>query len=151
MNPNINDLSKVAELKRALAAKNVSTAAISTLERALNRGMEFKRAEDLAILDILPPGCSKGVALCRLAESQDIAASEIMAIGDNFNDLEMLEFSGQPVVMANAAPELLQVARVRGWQVAASNDQDGVARILESLVESMGVQSVASHENGRAK
>jgi len=121
----------------------------------LSRKIELHRTEyplrDLAILDILPPGCSKGVALCRLAESQDIAASEIMAIGDNFNDLEMLEFSGQPVVMANAAPELLQVARARGWQVAAGNDQDGVARILESVVESMGVQSVASHENGRAK
>lgn len=93
-------------------------------------------ARSLAILDILPPGCSKGVALRRLADSQGIAREDIMAIGDNFNDLEMLEFVGQPVVMANAAPELLQLAHKRGWRTTASNDQDGVARILESMIES---------------
>lgn len=117
----------------------------------ISRKIELHRTEyplrDLAILDILPPGCSKGVALRRLAGSHGIAPSEIMAIGDNFNDLEMLEFAGQPVVMANAAPELVQIARKRGWQVAAGNDQDGVAQILESVVESLGVQSVADHEN----
>jgi hypothetical protein len=121
----------------------------------ISRKIELHRTEypvrDLAILDILPPGCSKGVALRRLAKSQGIAPSEIMAIGDNFNDLEMLRFAGQPVVMANSAPELLEIARARGWHVAASNDQDGVARILQSVVESMGVQSVAAYENGRAK
>lgn len=92
-------------------------------------------ARSLAILDILPPGCSKGVALRRLADSQGIAREDIMAIGDNFNDLEMLEFAGQPVVMANAAPELLQLARKRGWRTAATNDEDGVALILESILE----------------
>jgi hydroxymethylpyrimidine pyrophosphatase-like HAD family hydrolase len=120
-----------------------------------SRKIELHRTEyptrDLAILDILPPGCSKGVALRRLAESQKLDPSDIMAIGDNFNDLEMLEFAGQPVVMANSAPELVQLARARAWQIASSNDEDGVARILESAVESAGVQSVASHENGRAK
>jgi hydroxymethylpyrimidine pyrophosphatase-like HAD family hydrolase len=111
----------------------------------LSRKIELHRTEyparDLAILDILPPGCSKGVALRRLARSRGIEAAEIMAVGDNFNDLEMLEFAGQPVVMANSAPELVEIARQRSWRVASSNDQDGVARILESVVESLGVQS----------
>jgi Cof subfamily protein (haloacid dehalogenase superfamily) len=93
-------------------------------------------ARSLAILDILPPGCSKGVALRRLADSQGIPREDVMAIGDNFNDLEMLEFAGQPVVMANAAPELLQLARKQGWRTTASNDHDGVALILESVIES---------------
>ena len=111
--------------------------------------IELHRTEyplrDLAILDILPPGCSKGVALRRLAESQGIAREEIMAIGDNFNDLEMLEFAGQPVIMANAAPELARIARERVWQFTASNDEDGVARILERVVESaVGVSTVQS-------
>lgn len=110
----------------------------------LSRKIELHRTEypvrDLAILDILPPGCSKGVALRRLARSQGMDPAEIMAIGDNFNDLEMLEFSGQPVVMSNAAPELVKIAQKRGWQVAASNDDDGVARVLESVVEGAGVQ-----------
>src|SRR5579875_2213282 len=88
-------------------------------------------ARDLAILDVLPPGCSKGVALRRLAQSRGLAPSELMAIGDNFNDLEMLESVGHPVVMANAAPDLVQIARSRGWQLAASNDHDGVAQAIE--------------------
>ena len=119
----------------------------------ISRKIELHRTEyplrDLAILDILPPGCSKGVALRRLADSRGIAPSEIMAIGDNFNDLEMLEFASQPVVMANAAPEFVQIAHKRGWQVAPGNDQDGVAQILESVVESSGVQSVAGPETSR--
>lgn len=58
-------------------------------------------ARDLTILDILPPGCSKGAALRRLADQQGIAAAEILAIGDNWNDAAMLEFAGRAVVMAN--------------------------------------------------
>ena len=99
-------------------------------------------ARDLAILDILPPGCSKGSALRRLGESLEIEPEDMMAIGDNFNDLEMLEFVGQPVVMANAAPELLRIARERGWQRAPSNDEDGVARVLEQVVESVAEGSI---------
>lgn len=111
----------------------------------LSRKIELHRTEylarDLSVLDILPPGCSKGVALRRFAASQGIAPEKIMAIGDNFNDLDMLEFSGQPVVMANAAPDLVQIARNRGWRITASNDEDGVAQIIESVVAGLGVQS----------
>lgn len=98
-------------------------------------------ARDLTILDILPPGCSKGVALRRLAQSRGLEPSELMAIGDNFNDLEMLESVGQPVIMANAAPGLIEIARSRGWQLAASNDDDGVAQTIESILDSLSVQS----------
>ncbi len=52
-------------------------------------------SRDLTIVDILPPGCSKGAALRRLAEKQGVAPESILAIGDNWNDLEMLEF-GRP-------------------------------------------------------
>lgn len=111
----------------------------------LSRKIELHRTEyptrNLAILDILPPGCSKGVSLRRLAQTRGIDPAGIMAIGDNFNDLEMLEFAGQPVVMANAAPDLVRIAQKRGWQLAATNDQDGVAQVIESVVEGMGVQS----------
>ena len=97
-------------------------------------------SKDLCILDILPPGCSKGVALESLAAARGIGREEIMAIGDNLNDLEMLNFAGRPVAMANGAPGLLEIASLRGWEIAASNDQDGVAQIVESVLESGGVQ-----------
>lgn len=94
---------------------------------------------DLTILDILPPGCSKGAALRKLAAARGVDRAEIMAIGDNFNDMEMLEFAGRPVVMGNAAPELLQMAGERGWELAPNNDADGVAHMVESVLEGRGV------------
>lgn len=96
-------------------------------------------ARDLTILDILPPGCSKGTALRRLAERRGISRGEILAIGDNWNDLEMLEFAGQAAVMANGAPDLVAEARRRGWAIAADNDADGVAQTIESVMAGMRV------------
>lgn len=126
----------------------------------LSRMIEVHRTEyplrDLAILDILPPGCSKGVALRRLTQSLGISPADIMAIGDNFNDLEMLEFAGQPVVMANAAPDLVHLARKRGWRIAQANDEDGVARVIETVLQSAkggvhvnleGMQPASQHES----
>jgi len=97
-------------------------------------------ARDLSILDILPPGCSKGIALEKWIGTRGILPEETMAIGDNFNDLEMLNLAGRPVVMGNGAPELLSLARTRGWEIAPGNDQDGVAQMIESVLETTAVQ-----------
>jgi len=91
-------------------------------------------ARDLSILDLLPPGVSKGWALQRLAARLGIDRKETMAIGDNWNDLEMLEWAGQAVLMGNAAQELKTMAKLRGWKQAPPNDQDGVGVVLETEV-----------------
>jgi Cof subfamily protein (haloacid dehalogenase superfamily) len=88
-------------------------------------------ARDLSILDLLPPGVSKGWALERLAAHLGIDRKETMAIGDNWNDVEMLEWAGQGVIMGNAAQELRTMAKMRGWKQAPPNDEDGVAVTLE--------------------
>jgi hydroxymethylpyrimidine pyrophosphatase-like HAD family hydrolase len=85
---------------------------------------------DFSLVDVIREGCSKGAALRAWAAQRGIAAREVLAIGDNLNDLEMLEFAGQPVVMANALPEL----KTRGWTVTASNDAAGVAEAIETFV-----------------
>jgi Cof subfamily protein (haloacid dehalogenase superfamily) len=85
---------------------------------------------DLCILDILNRECSKGHALRRWAEHHGISRDQIMAIGDNYNDLEMLEFAGLAVVMGNASEELKQ----NGWKVTASNAENGVARAVEEIL-----------------
>jgi Cof subfamily protein (haloacid dehalogenase superfamily) len=85
---------------------------------------------DLCLLDILAPNCSKGHALRRWAQEEGIAREEIMAIGDNYNDLEMLEFAGLPVIMANASDDLKQ----NGWRETASNSEHGVALAVEELL-----------------
>jgi len=91
-------------------------------------------ARNLSILDLLPPGCSKGAALDSLARIRGLAPQQIMAIGDNLNDLEMLEYAGHAVVMGNASEEILALARRRGWAITSSNDEDGVAVAIEEVL-----------------
>lgn len=83
---------------------------------------------DLAILDVMRRGVTKGFALAEWAQRRGIAREEVMAIGDNWNDREMLEFAGLPVVMGNSVPELQSL----GWTVTLSNDQNGVAEAIRS-------------------
>lgn len=85
---------------------------------------------DLCLLDVLTRDCSKGHAIERWAKHRGIRAAEIMAIGDNFNDIEMLDVAGIPVVMGNASPEMKQ----RGYLLTASNDDCGVAAAIEQVV-----------------
>jgi Cof subfamily protein (haloacid dehalogenase superfamily) len=82
---------------------------------------------DLSIVDVLNKDCSKGHALERWADYRGIPREQVMAIGDNYNDIEMLAFAGYPVIMGNASEEL----RGRGWKVTLPNDQNGVAAALE--------------------
>ncbi|MGA2022462.1 MAG: Cof-type HAD-IIB family hydrolase [Candidatus Sulfotelmatobacter sp.] len=85
---------------------------------------------DLSMIDVLNAGCSKGHALARWAAHRGYPREQVMAIGDNHNDVEMLEFAGHPVIMGNACDEL----RSRGWSVTLGNDRCGVAAALAELV-----------------
>jgi Cof subfamily protein (haloacid dehalogenase superfamily) len=87
-------------------------------------------ARDLSMVDVLNQGCSKGHALQRWAHHRGIPREEVMAIGDNYNDIEMLAFAGVPFIMGNAAEEL----RREGWIVTRSNDQNGVAAAIEQVL-----------------
>lgn len=82
---------------------------------------------DLCILDILPHGCSKGSGLERLLKDHDLVPGDLMSLGDNWNDLPMLELARWPVLMGNAPEALLALARQRGWPITASHEQDAVA------------------------
>ena len=84
---------------------------------------------DFSLVDITAPEATKGQALASIAGRLGVSRDEIMAIGDNFNDLEMLELAGTPVVMGNAAT----VIRERGWHVTASHDENGVAEAIAAL------------------
>jgi Cof subfamily protein (haloacid dehalogenase superfamily) len=85
---------------------------------------------DLIIVDVLNFGCSKGHALERWARHRGISRDQVMAIGDNYNDIEMLEFAGVPVIMGNACDELKQ----NRWAVTLSNNESGVAAAVEQMV-----------------
>jgi hydroxymethylpyrimidine pyrophosphatase-like HAD family hydrolase len=92
-------------------------------------------ARDLSILDLLPKGVTKGWALERLAAKLGVDRRETMAIGDNWNDINMLQWAGQGVIMGNATSELRSLAKLHGWKQAPHNDQDGVAVVLEATLK----------------
>lgn len=81
---------------------------------------------DLSMLDVLRRGVNKGSALESWAAHQGIAREDVMALGDNWNDREMLEFAGLPVIMGNCVPELHGL----GCQMTLSNDENGVAHAI---------------------
>jgi Cof subfamily protein (haloacid dehalogenase superfamily) len=78
---------------------------------------------DFSLIDITSPAATKGRALAWRAGQLGVDRDEVMAVGDNFNDVEMLEYAGRPVVMGNAVDGLKQ----RGWHVAPHQDEAGLA------------------------
>jgi Cof subfamily protein (haloacid dehalogenase superfamily) len=87
-------------------------------------------SRNLSILDVMNRGCTKGRTLASWASRLGIHPCEVMAIGDNHNDLEMLRFAGQPVLMGNCSAGLCE----QGWPMTLSNEQDGVAAAIEKYV-----------------
>jgi Cof subfamily protein (haloacid dehalogenase superfamily) len=79
---------------------------------------------DFSLVDVTSPVATKGHALESCARSLGLGREQVMAIGDNFNDLEMLEFAGTPVVMGNAVEPL----KTRGFHQTGGQDEAGVAQ-----------------------
>lgn len=88
------------------------------------------RSVDLTILDAISTAASKGAGLEEVARAHRVGRDQVMAIGDNHNDLTMLRFAGHGVVMDNAEDEL----KTLGFTPTASNDEDGVAAAVERYI-----------------
>ena len=87
--------------------------------------------QDFTLIDVINPAASKGAGVAAAAAELSIDTQEIMAIGDNYNDLEMLLFAGTGVVMANAPQSLREIP---GLHPTASNVEDGVALAIEKFI-----------------
>jgi len=85
---------------------------------------------NFSIVDVIRHDCSKGHAVEFWSRYRGLRREQVMAIGDNYNDLEMLRFAGTPVVMGNAEEALKQA----GWPVTLDCDSGGVARAVERFV-----------------
>jgi 3-deoxy-D-manno-octulosonate 8-phosphate phosphatase KdsC-like HAD superfamily phosphatase len=99
---------------------------------------------DLSIVDVLNAGCSKGHALERWVKYRRLTREQVMAIGDNYNDIEMLAFAGHPFIMGNAAKDL----RSRGWKVTRSNAESGVAAAIEHMLNGTALEPVVVDQSG---
>jgi hypothetical protein len=104
------------------------------LQRALgDRVRIFKTrypSVDLTILDAISPRASKGDSLAMLAGQLGIRREDVMAVGDNHNDLPMLHYAGRGVVMGNAESEMKQF----GFAETSSNEESGVAEAIEKYI-----------------
>jgi Cof subfamily protein (haloacid dehalogenase superfamily) len=142
---NMQYIQFVVPIEDALVADPVQAMFCGTIERmrellhllassAMRERITVLRTEyplrDLTIVDILNRDCSKGHALERWATYRSIPREQVMAIGDNYNDVEMLAFAGMPFIMENACAEL----KANGWRVTASNDECGVAAAVEEVL-----------------
>jgi Cof subfamily protein (haloacid dehalogenase superfamily) len=87
--------------------------------------------QNFTLLDVVNPAASKGAGVAAAAAELGVVREDIMAIGDNYNDLEMLLFAGTGVVMANAPLSLREIA---GLHPTASNRDDGVALAIEQFI-----------------
>ena len=85
---------------------------------------------DFSLLDLTAASATKGRALAWRAGQLGLEPGEVMAVGDNFNDTEMLEFAGTPVVMGNAVDTL----KTRGWHVTGHQDDAGLAHAIARFV-----------------
>ena len=81
---------------------------------------------DFSLIDVTAPSATKGRALAWRAAQLGLSREQVMAVGDNYNDLEMLEFAGLPVVMANSVAGLTE----RGWTITGDNESAGLAAAI---------------------
>jgi hypothetical protein len=81
---------------------------------------------DFSLVDVNGPGCSKGTTLAHWTALRGLTAADVMAVGDNLNDVEMLDFAGTAVVMGNATGAL----KARGYTATGTNDEDGLATAI---------------------
>jgi Cof subfamily protein (haloacid dehalogenase superfamily) len=100
------------------------------LEQQVGGQVAFTMSHVAHLLEVLPPGASKGKGVRLVAQEMGILPEHVMAIGDGENDLEMIKFAGLGIAVENAAPLLKQAAKV----VVSSNNAAGVAEAIERYV-----------------
>jgi Cof subfamily protein (haloacid dehalogenase superfamily) len=125
----------VADMQRVLQVLESCGLAITVLRT------EYP-GRDLSIVDVLNAGCSKGHALERWANFRGITPDQVMAVGDNYNDIEMLAFAGHPFIMGNASEEL----RSRGWKLTRSNAESGVSAAIEHVLDGKAIESAVERQ-----
>ena len=85
---------------------------------------------DFSLVDVNASNCSKGTTLARWATARGWTRDEVMAVGDNLNDVEMLDFAGTAVVMGNAS----DAVKTRGYELTGTNDEGGLSTAIRSHI-----------------
>lgn len=126
----LNEVLSQPSLKLALRHPELSPADLLGELRALGLSGFHATHSGAPFVEMAAAGITKAAGLAQLCECLDVHQAEVLAFGDAPNDAEMLAWAGHGVAMANAHPE----ARAAADAVTLSNEEDGVAVILEGLL-----------------
>lgn len=120
------------ELKKIRASKILITdyPCYEQLQKQFEHKVNIVCTDAGTLIQIMAKGVSKERAIRELCMQKNIPMSSVMAFGDDWNDSELFQACGFPIAMGNAIPELKDVA----YFVTGTNDEEGVARVLERLV-----------------
>ena len=103
---------------------------VNMLQSELSTETDVIRAARVQFLNIVPTQASKSSAVADLLESANIPLTDVLSFGDDFVDIDLIRDCGWSVAVANAIPEIKSLAKYE----TASNDDHGVAIVLEKLV-----------------
>ena len=118
-NGGVGAMRDLAAALRALPAADRFSVAVTEYEH-----------RDFSLVDVNGAGCSKGTTLARWVAARGWQREDVMAVGDNLNDVEMLDFAGTAVVMDNAT----DVLKSRGYLRTGSNDEGGLATAIRRFM-----------------
>lgn len=132
-----NDLKKIIDENHEIILKVVVVSEMDEIEKLNKLRNEIANIVDASIVasmpnnfEIMSKGISKGNAVKILGDIYGISSEETICIGDNENDISMIEYAGCGVAMANGAEALKSIADY----VTDTNDNDGVAKAIQKLV-----------------
>ncbi len=118
---------QIADMKRALEARFGGRILYQSL---------FVPAYEVEVLEVFDPSVNKWEGILHVARRHRIEPGQVIAIGDDVNDLHMIKNAGLGVAMGNAKPEVQAIAKL----VIGSNQDEGLAEFLEKLVETHAVE-----------
>jgi Cof subfamily protein (haloacid dehalogenase superfamily) len=118
-NGSVEPMRELVRMLRDRPAGNQYTVALTEYE-----------PRDFSLVDVNGPGCSKGATLARWAGRRGLPRDAVMAVGDNLNDVDMLEFAGTAFVMGNAADGM----KALGYRLTGTNDEGGLAAAVKTCV-----------------
>lgn len=110
-------------------------AEFEALRREFPLPATLKKTVNLDSLDIILRSAGKDLAVAYWCERHGYPASRSIGIGDDINDLEFLQQTGRPFMLASAYPEALQIARRNGWEISPAPHIDGINAILRTILD----------------
>ncbi|PRX28621.1 hypothetical protein BX659_11248 [Orenia metallireducens] len=127
----LNDFLESPSTKLLIVEEDIEKAdAIEeSLEKEFGDILNITRSKP-KFIEIINKEVSKGNTLAQIVEDLGLSSEEVIAVGDSFNDLEMIEYAGLGVAVANAREKIKE----RADYITKSNDEDGVAELIEKFI-----------------